>query len=40
MKLRVRAFNKQGSTIKNSKFYCREKEIEIARQYTYLITEN
>ena len=29
-------FNKQGANIKKFKFYYRDKEIEITKQYTYL----
>ena len=35
-KTKVIIFNKQGNTIKKFKFYYREKEVEIASQYTYL----
>ena len=35
-KPKIIIFNKQGANIKKFKFYCRDKEIEIAKQYTYL----
>ena len=35
-KTKIIIFNKQGANIKKFKFYYRDKEIEIAKQYTYL----
>ena len=35
-KTKIIIFNKQGANIRKFKFYYRDKEIEIAKQYTYL----